>query len=478
MLWLTYLGITMAGYDDFTKLPIFRDIKKTLDKGKEPVTFRYNGTIHTKQKDIKVIKIISIDTIRNYINNIADEIHIIIYLDTKQYLRDIYPYAANLEFTFEILELSITEYSDEKVLNRYRERFKAVVKDKENVNAIDTKADKHSDLELGLIGPIEVRLQLINRIIEPLRIKQTNGVFTKVTPKDFLNGLLYSESNQITVEGKPILQGIDIADPVSNTEVQHNIVIPSGTSLIDIPDLAQNQFCGVYSGALGSYVQFYDNKYIWFIYPLYDYTRFDSTKGKKVIFYVGDKATIRGSEKTYRIEGNTIYIVITGNTQYYNDLESGYMDSGAGIKAPHAKAFMKKPVILTKDGVVGKRNRLNHEAVVKDRSDGLNFTPRVKDGVTANPFKVYSEIASKSVAQITLEWNHAKYDLIYPGMPCRYTFTNNGKLTTVTGTILQTHTLISLKGNASTSNLYTINTMINIAVDKTTTILADTETKK
>lgn len=455
----------MAGYTKFTNLPIYKDIEKISKEAKNPTMFRYWGILHTPKKDIVTYRILSIDTIRNYINNISDEIHLLVSMSNRDYLRNIYPFSENIEFTLKIEEFYLSQYSEETIVNKYVERFKAILKSNDNTNSINADAEKYSDLELDLTGFIDVRFQLLNRVVEPLRIKLTNGVFHDVSPKDLMSVILYTESNKIKVDGKPILEGIDIVEP-SNSELQKNIVIPTGTHVIDIPDLTQNEYCGVYSSGLGSYIQYFNNKYIWFIYPLYDFTRFETSTYKKIVFYNTDKQTLPASEKTYREEGDVLYIMITGQVKYYNDGENTYMDSGVGFKAPHAKPFMRKPVVLKADSVEGKRTELNHEAIVKDRPDGLNYAPRCNDYITSNPFKTYSDIAKKSVAQITLEWNHSRYDLIYPGMPCEYNFIANGEVKKLKGVILFTHTMISMVGNPSTITSYSTNTAITIAVEK------------
>lgn len=457
----------MADYSEFTKLPIFKDIQNIIKKAKKPVTNSYESILHTTKKDIRVFKIISIDTIRNYSENISDEIHVVIYLPLNQYAKDIYPYADNLEMTLNITEYPMSPYAEETTKDTYTERFKAILKDKLNANTVNLGIEKYSEKDLGVAGFIEVRLQLVTRVLEPLRIKQVSGSFSNVLPKDFIESILYTEANKIKVDGKPLLPGVNIVTP-NNIEKQNNLVFPSGTNLIDIPDLCQNELFGLYGTGLGSYIQKYNDVYTWFVYPLYDHTRFDKCKDKKIIFYATDKSILPGSEVTYREEGDVTYIIVTGKTKYHNPLENNYMDSGVGFRLPHAKSFMRKPVVLTTDGVEAKKSKLSHDVIVKQRNDNLNYAPRGKDYISSNPYKAYSEIAKKNIAQITLEWNHAKYDTIYPGMPCKYTYVDNSEVKNLTGTILHTHTLISLQGNPTSSNVYNINTGITIAVDRET----------
>ena len=45
---------------------------------------------------------------------------------------------------------------------------------------------------------------------------------------------------------------------------------------------------------------------------------------------------------------------------------------------------------------------------------------------------------------------------------------DNGETKTLTGVILHTHTLISLKGNPTSSKTYSVNTVVTIAADRET----------
>jgi hypothetical protein len=67
------------------------------------------------------------------------------------------------------------------------ERFKAILKDKQNANTVNLGIEKYGEKDLSVAGFIEVRMQLVTRVMEPLRIKQISGTFTNITPKDLIN---------------------------------------------------------------------------------------------------------------------------------------------------------------------------------------------------------------------------------------------------------------------------------------------------
>lgn len=455
----------MSSYNDYTKLPIYKDIQKILSNPNTPSVLNYKAIIHTEKKDLTIYKILFMDTIRDYISKTADEIHLLCYLDSKSYFKDIYPYASNLEITITIEAYSISKYSEEQLLSSYKERFKAILKPMENSNPLSAGAANLSDRDLSVANFSNVRFQLVNRNIEPIRIKQTSGVFNNVEPKKFLTDVLNTESNKILVEGKSAIDSIDVSD-ASNTEVQSTIVVPSGTALIDVPDLLQRDYGGLYNSGLGSYIQQYKNKLTWFVYPLYDYTRFEKSKTNKVIFYTTDGSILQGSEVSYREEADTLYILLTGKGLYSNDNEVGYMDKGVGFRMSHAKAYMKKPMVIDKDGVRGDDSRLNFSVASKSRADGLNYAPRSSTNISSNPYLEYSKIASRSISQLSLTWSNSTYGKLYPGMPCKYNTVVNGETKSLFGIILHVHDTIALKGNPSTSTVYTCVTKITIAAER------------
>jgi hypothetical protein len=62
-------------------------------------------------------------------------------------------------------------------------------------------------------------------------------------------------------------------------------------------------------------------------------------------------------------------------------------------------------------------------------------------------------------------------------MPCKFNLVAKGELKELYGTIIKTHTMISLRGNPSTSNTYSTNTVVTLAVEKNTDFLkGDDET--
>ena len=127
------------------------------------------------------------------------------------------------------------------------------------------------------------------------------------------------------------------------------------------------------------------------------------------------------------------------------------MNEGSGYRMPDARAYMKKPVKITENGPQASRAELNHEVIIKERSDGLNYAPVAQGGPSSNPFIERSKILQRSMAQIDLVWENSDPMLIYPGMPCKYIYLSQGKAISLKGTILFVHSFAAKveKYNAS-----------------------------
>lgn len=445
-------------------LPIFKDIREIIGKGVRGNLYEFKASIHTETDDLNIFKVLSLDIVRDYKDNIGDLIQITVSIANIDFVRKIYPRADNLELTLKVTSPKNSIYEDTE--DRIKEeRYKAVLDHKTLGNPLSAEANLFSDGWLEGSGFTVIKLQLVNRIIEPVRIKTGGGIFSNILPRDILGGYIPSNINQIRVDGNPILDGFDIIPPNNQSKVPH-LVIPSNTKLVDIPDILQNEICGIYNFGLGSYIQKYNGLNTWFIYPLCDPEIYTKSKGKKVIFYKADTRLMPDSDITYFEDGDLIKALITSSVDYQNSLENSYLNTGSGFRMPDANAMMGKAAELEPGAPSGSRSRLNTEVVVKSRKDNINYAPRIKGGISSNPFKQYSDVEKNSASLITFEWRHSPFDAIYPGMPAKYVFMLNDEIKELTGNILHAHSLTSLQGEMFTSFNHTTTTAVTMVVDK------------
>ena len=453
----------MAEYQIETS-PIWMDIKSIIHSGKKPVKFSFKGMLHTEKEDIPILKIISIDVVRDYVNNISDHIQIEFKMALGDYAARLYPYRTNIEFSIKKIQLEEVSGGKEKDTDILIERYKAIFLTDQNRNIAASELSMYDTESLNKTDILDVKLQLLNRALEPLRIKTVSGVYRQVTQKQVIHNLLAGESNKVLVDGKPSIDGIDIVEPDNKRQIAHT-VIKDGIHIVSIPTYLQQSMNGVYNSGIGTYLQTFNAKKLWFVYPLYNTNRFDEPVDK-IIFYAIPEERLPGIDRTYNKDGSVIKVLANSTKKYKDSADTDYMNHGVGFRMPNADSFMKKPVEMSENGPTGMRARLNYEVASSERKDGLNYAPMSANGVSSNPYIDFSKVAARNVARLDLVWENANYDMICPGMPCKYIFLSNNKPIELKGIILFVHAFTSLQGNGITSNTYKTVCQVTIVTEK------------
>ena len=399
--------------------PIWLDIKQILDNTSVPQRFEYTGEVHTVTSDIPVMKIINFDEVCDYVNETGEIIWVDFAMPLGVYLRQLYPNRNNLEMTIFIQQLQAVGTNYASNTAPISIRYKAVFST-QNPTYTGGEYDLYTQMQLDLIDIVNVKLQLINRSMECLRIMTISGVYTNIDMKQLMYGVIGGSASRMLVDGKNSLDGLDIVKP-NNTIVYDQIVIREGTQLTSLPTYLQEKSYGVYNGGIGTFICRWNKGNYCFIYPLFDQTRYSSDT-KKLIIYSAPRLRTYGTDHTYRIDGNVVYILATSNKNFMDSGEAEYMRSGIGFTMADANAMMKKPITMTKDGPIANQSNLNFNVSLKSRDDGLNFSPVADREVSANPFVQYSRILSREGAKIDFIWHNSNPDLIFPGMVAKYVF--------------------------------------------------------
>src|SRR5690606_5827846 len=140
-------------------------------------------------------------------------------------------------------------YVEDVLPNKVEARNNPVLQDKET-------ADNFKTL------PVTFRLEEV--AAEQLRFMTVGTTIRGTSPGRAAQDLLVNAINSLEMaEGERMVR-VDMIES-DNTESRSAIVIPDGTPLLDIPGLRQNDYGGIYSTALGIYLQ-RDGIYLW---PLY-----------------------------------------------------------------------------------------------------------------------------------------------------------------------------------------------------------------
>lgn len=419
---------------DYESSPMADDVEDIIGSGPKSTVYDYQCTLHTVKDDIKISRLQLMERTRDYYNKVGDSVVVNFMMPLGDYINSLYPYRTNLEFTIKktIMDASGTERKKET--KSITTRWKAIFDVTKNPVVGATEVEAIDATSLNTQKLVDVHLELTDRSMEPLRIKIASGIFHNKTMAEIISGVMMGESNNVLIDGKPGVAGIDLVEP-DNTDKVANLMIPPQVKVPNLPTYLQEMCQGVYNGGVATYLQLYEDKKLWFVFPPFDFDRFEKTKGKKVVFYAAPSTKYPKLERTYEIKGDLVRVIVTGDRQYRDGADIDQMNDGSGFRVPDARAFMKSPVALDGKTVKPNRARLNHEVNYGNREDGLNYAPVSLDGPTANPFKYRSRVLQRNTGRVDFVWENGDAELLYPGMPCRFNFLNQGKVQRVDGVL-------------------------------------------
>lgn len=441
--------------------PIWQDVKDVLYSGTKQTRTDYTAMVHTVKDDFVAGKILEIEEMRDYIDSVSETVHIRFLLGMGDYVYKLYPYRENLEFTVKKIPLTDDDKPDrtKKVLVQ---RYKAILSPNKNPQVTSTLVTDQDINTLNNQQMVEVTLELQDRRFEPLRIKTTRGgVFRNLTAKRLIYAMLLGESLNVLVDGQPPVDGMELYDP-DNKDVIPDFFVPSGMKISMLPTYIQEKLQGVYNTGIGTFFQSYKDKTFWFVYPTFNYERFDEDVNRMVIYAVPEDR-FPGVERTYKQDKKLLHVLVTGDRSYYDSAKITDLNQGVGFRMVDANAIMKKPVLMTPDGPQAARSRLNFEVGSRERQDGLYYAPTIAP--SANPFRIYSQLNGRNLARMNVAWENSRSDLVYPGMPCKYVFMDKDEYIQRRGIVCGCYTVTTLVGPPTTSSTYRTSSHLSLLVE-------------
>jgi len=409
--------------------------------------------IHTDTLDYPVSTIESFEILKDFNNNSTDFALFTCLIQAGDYVHDIHSKRSNLEISIKITSQS----------NVYNHRYKLIINN--NKTSLEGTMYTNSTREsLNSMEMVRVEGQCLDLLFEKIRLQHVEGVFrltnvfkVMITKFDQFMKAKHSPrddgSNNLKFMKKDAKYKIDIA-PVNNTNTYDHIEVPTGLKLSDLALYLQETHYGVYNGSIGFYIQdFYNVKTI-FVYPLYDSYRFlDPKVKKKLIVYSVPDMKYDAVEHTYLIDGDILKIVSGHSGVGHNTGTDNLIDDGNAITTTKADQVMLRNALVTdKAATVSSDLTLDGQ---KDKTlpDGTENVIHL--GVDDNLYKYRSNLNKHKTMTYQAQWNYCNPELLYPGMPVCYVYTENTKVIKLNG-ILQSMFVMYNNGTKSVSSILNI----------------------
>lgn len=398
---------------------------KLLNHKGTPATFIYKAEIVVNEtENLNVLKVLNYDTMSNFSTDTADYkfITVLVPYSTKRLIDEsnrrvmkviLYRGVASLSYTIQPGTLQ-------------KQTFKAVPVNNNSSDVNSPPGGRDGSRTDDMSQLYEITLQLVEEGLDEFRLMTVGGVYKETRTDDLIKFLLSTPLKSFKNNmgfGVKIVKG-------SNNEIYKQIPIGFGTKLIDIPRYIQ-MAKGVYSFDIGYYMQ----NGQWYVYPLYDYSRYLKEDRRMTIINVPSNE-MAGIDNSFFVEGNEITIFSTGISLHNDTSEHGIQNVGDSIIATKSKNLFDKFYQIEK-GIpkIAKDNNVMMYNLDKRDTDfrGYCTTPTI---FSANPWRDSSDITQTMGSIFTCFWESSRHDLVYPGMPVRVIYKADGQIRSLYGTIL------------------------------------------
>jgi len=445
----------------FEKTALWLDVKDIIESKNNITNQVKKMRIHTKESDFDVWKIIEIQENHDYVADTAGSLIVRFLIGLGDYTYKLYPFRDTLEATLKTQPMNQQTGFDEQA-DSPTVRYRAILDMKYNKALTGDRISNQDYETLDQVDVVEVRLELQDRNLEVIRSSiLEGGCYRQITADKLLTSIMMDKAKQFIIDGKPSIECFNLIKP-DNTEYMPSVVIPSGVKTMLLPTFIQEKGLGVYKTGMGTHYQRFQNKPSMFVYSLYDTDQFDEDV-ERVIFFSVPQDKLSGIDKTWKKEGKILYVACTGSQQYNDDSQLGDLNRGVGFRMADARSMQGRPGLIKDNQVLADRSRLNTEVGTRNREDGIYYAPVV--GSSANPFRMYSQVAARQVSQVNLVWENSAPDMLYPGMPCKYVFLDHGNYREIKGRVLGKYSVTSLLGAAVTSEVYKTSTHVGMCLE-------------
>lgn len=444
---------------EITDTPLYTEAMRVIRNGQSNSSVGWRATIHLvgQNKTYTPLQVNVVNIRADYVKGFADEVSITVTMPLGKYARQIYPNRTNLEISLTKLPLGERGDGYRRNSELESERYSAYLIDGDKSPTVGQGRETITEYALDLMDILQVSFQLTNKSVEKIRTVTIGGTFRNTTVKDTILAVLTKESQNIKVDNKRVLEGVDIIEPKNITKRDH-ILIPQGVKLFDLCDYIQNNI-GVYNAGIGSYI----NAKTWHVYPIFDTTRFNESKLTLNILIL-PKNKLPQLERTYMKKANSLTVLITSDTSFKDDAGSNYLNEGNSLKFADANKFMTDLVQTVDNATMMSRAKNINEFKIEDRPDGVNHTTVSQSKITANPYKEYSKMLNRKGGYFKAAWENSDPTLLVPGMVTRLCYFDETSIKEIYGVLLGAEH-VSVKTGDFGSSRHMVNSLLHFFVN-------------
>ena len=441
---------------DLMKTPLGDEVMRIVNSKQGSPNTYVDAVIHTKFGDVPVLRVLNHDIMRDYTTQYSDEITLVAVVPAGQMAYRVTPSRNELEIT--VSGAPIAQHGGNEGMSKKvgAQRFRAVLKVSNDATLEASSRELLSETTMDIQNIDVVEFQLFSKAMEQFAMRSCGGIYRKTAVADLIRSLLLQETSVVEVEDEYKPRGIDMVDPV-DAAIRDHIVIPHGTMVYDAPGYIHKHCGGIYSAGLSYY---YQDDY-WYVYPTFDYKRFEEAARQLVIIQVPENK-LPSLDYTYMVEGSVVNIVVTGGLSLDDTSDVNKRSSGNGVRFADASKFFEGGVEVKGNKALMSRGKQNNEFVSSAQKSGLNNVMVSPERISANTMFQASQLASKEGVRIQLAWQNADPSLIRPGMQAKIYYYKDGQVRQLSAIVIGVQVAVGYEGTGLVSGRYHRNVAINL----------------
>lgn len=434
------------------------EVRRVINNAKGTGVY-IDAKIHAKGVDVETLKVLNYDVLDDYVSNYTEEIRLSVLVPAGKVAHRIMPFKNELEVTITLVrtQFGTTVYETGNTPNF--ERFRAVLVESEDPSIQANGRDIRNEASMDMSDFEVLEFQLFRKAMEQFMLRSCGGIYRKTSKPDLIKTLLMQESSLIEVDQDYMPKGIDMV-PTPDEAVREHIVIPHGTPVTDAVGYIHKNCGGVYPTGLSYY---YKNDY-WYVFPPYDYTRYQEADTNLVILQV-PSSKLPSIENTFIVEGSVVTIVSTGDSSVQDQSEAVKLASGNGARFSNADNLFTAPAVVNGNKAVVSRSGNNNEFVSSQRKAGFNNVVTAAERITSNNMYVSSNLAAREGTTIQLMWENSNPSIIRPGMQAKFLYFKEGQVRELRGVVIGMQSAVLWTGKGLVQGRHTLKTAINLFVE-------------
>jgi hypothetical protein len=408
------------------------------------------------EKIFKPLKVVNIDFNNDYEKSVMREIWARVVIPFGMWAKCLF--IARDHLTCIVRRVALTQQTFDKVENADVEEFiydtLFHIDESNSLAGVQYNTISRTDLDNNY-PPVQVNTELLERAVEKIRKITVGAPYRNVKPEDVIKNVLAHFTEDVEIEGEKAINIISVVE-AHNKEKRDHIVIPQGMPLLDVPNYIQDNCGGVYNSSLNCFC--IGDKI--FVYPIYQTDRFEDEKKTLTVIKL-PKEFMPQVERTFRKDGEALFVLGLSDSLYKDISFAKKLNEGNGVRHADSRKFLNKFVENKDNKTKVKRKENNSEYKSEDLLD-QDFVTLSNKKINSNPFRERSKLAVRSGGTYTFQWPNSQPELLYPGMPARVLYEEDGEIMELRGVILTDHTSVAMIGQGLASDKHGTTTVINL----------------